>query len=262
MTLLITVLVCFFAGMGAGLGTGFAGMSAAAVITPMLVGLLGVEAYQAIGIALASDVLASAVSAYTYHKNKNLDVKNGLVMMVSVLVFTLVGSWVSSLVPNRTMGSFSTWMLLLLGIKFLVKPVMTTKESMEAVALKKRVIQSLLGGAMIGFICGFIGAGGGMMMLFILTSVLGYELKTAVGTSVFIMTFTAATGALSHFAIGGAPDVLLLVLCVAFTLLWARLAARFANRATPEILNRAMGGVLTILGAVLLILRALGISGS
>ena len=48
---------------------------------------------------------------------------------------------------------------------------------------------------MIGFICGFVGAGGGMMMLLILTSVLGYELKTAVGTSVFIMAFTAFTGA-------------------------------------------------------------------
>lgn len=39
MHILITVLVCFFAGMGAGLGTGFAGMSAAAVISPMLITL-------------------------------------------------------------------------------------------------------------------------------------------------------------------------------------------------------------------------------
>ena len=91
MKILIEIIVCFFAGMGAGLGTGFAGMSAAAVITPMLVTFLGVEPYTAVGIALASDVLASAISAYTYGKNKNLDVKNGLVMMVSVLVFTVVG---------------------------------------------------------------------------------------------------------------------------------------------------------------------------
>lgn len=40
MSLLITVLVTFFAGMGAGLGTGFAGMSAAAVISPMLITFL------------------------------------------------------------------------------------------------------------------------------------------------------------------------------------------------------------------------------
>ena len=104
----------------------------------------------------------------------------------------------------------------------------------------------------IGFICGFIGAGGGMMMLLILTTVLGYELKTAVGTSVFIMTFTALTGAVSHFMIGGAPDWTVFGLCVLFTLLWARIAAVFANKATPKTLNRATGVVLVVLGIVIL----------
>lgn len=250
--ILITIIVCFFAGMGAGLGTGFAGMSAAAVITPMLVTFLGMDAYAAVGIALASDVLASAVSAYTYGKSKNLDVKNGLVMMAAVLVFTVVGSWVSNLVDSNTMGGFSTFMTLLLGIKFIVKPVMTDKKAMEQVSAKKRIVQSVICGTIIGFICGFVGAGGGMMMLLLLTSVLGYELKTAVGTSVFIMTFTALTGAVSHFAIGGAPDWPVLILCVVFTLLWARIAARFANKAAPKTLNRATGIILVVLGVVIL----------
>ena len=64
MEYVIEFIVCFVAGIGAGLGTGFAGMSAAAVITPMLVTFLGMEPYAAVGIALASDVLASAVSAW------------------------------------------------------------------------------------------------------------------------------------------------------------------------------------------------------
>ncbi len=252
MQILLTVLVTFFAGMGAGLGTGFAGMSAAAVISPMLITFLGMDPYMAVGIALSSDVLASAVSAYTYHKNKNLDVKNGLIMMVSVLVFTVVGSYVASLVPPTTMGGFSVFMTFLLGIKFIVRPVMTTKEAMAAVSAKKRVVQSIVCGVAIGFICGFIGAGGGMMMLLILTSVMGYELKTAVGTSVFIMTFTALTGSVSHFAIGGMPDVLTWVLCIVFTLVWARIAAVFANKAQPKTLNRATGIVLVVLGVVIM----------
>ena len=257
MNLLATIAVCFFAGMGAGLGTGFAGMSAAAVITPMLVTFLKMNPYEAVGIALASDVLASAVSAYTYGKNKNLDVKNGLVMMVTVLVFTMVGSWISSLVSSSTMGSFSVFMTMLLGVKFIVKPVMTTKEAMAQVSQRKRFVQSIVCGVLIGFICGFIGAGGGMMMLLILTSVLGYELKTAVGTSVFIMAFTAFTGAVSHFVIGGAPDFLVLGLCVLFTLLWARIAARIANKAEPKFLNRATGAILIVLGAVVLLVNAI-----
>ena len=252
MKLLLTILVTFFAGMGAGLGTGFAGMSAAAVISTMLITFLGMDPYMAVGIALSSDVLASAISAYTYGKNKNLDIKNGLIMMITVLIFTMVGSYIASLVPSQTMGGFSVFMTFLLGMKFIVRPVMTTKEAMEGVSAKKRAIQSIVCGILIGFICGFIGAGGGMMMLLILTSVLGYELKTAVGTSVFIMTFTALTGAASHFAIGGAPDWTVWILCVVFTLLWARIAAVFANKATPKTLNRATGIILVILGIVVM----------
>ena len=204
MQLLLTIVVCLFAGAGAGLGTGFAGMSAAAVITPMLVTFLHIEPYTAVGIALASDVLASAVSAYTYGRNRNLDIRNGLIMMITVLAFTVVGSFVSSLVPSVAMGNFSVFMTLLLGIKFIV------------------------------------------------TGVMGYELKTAVGTSVFIMTFTALTGSVSHFAIGGAPQWLPFFLCIIFTFGFAQLAARIANRASAKTLNRATGVILVILGVVIL----------
>ena len=146
MKLLLTIAVTFFAGMGAGLGTGFAGMSAAAVISPMLITFLGMDPYMAVGIALSSDVLASAASAYTYYRNKNLDVKNGLIMMVSVLACTVVGSYVASLVPPATMGNFSVFMTFLLGVKFIVRPVMTTKEAMLQVSAKKRAIQSVICG--------------------------------------------------------------------------------------------------------------------
>lgn len=252
MYLFYKAIICFIAGTGAGLGTGFAGMSAAAVISPMLITFLDMNPYEAVGIALASDVLASAVSAYTYQKNGNLDIRNGIAMMMTVLLFTVMGSWVSSLVPSATMGSFSVIMTLMLGVKFIVRPVMTTKEAMSSIPLKKRLAQSVICGIVIGFICGFIGAGGGMMMLMILTSVMGYELKTAVGTSVFIMAFTALTGAGSHFAIGNAPDLWCLGFCIIFTLFWARVAAIFANKASPSTLNRVTGAILVILGAVIL----------
>lgn len=255
--MLTKIIVCIIAGLGAGIGTGFAGLSAAAVISPMLITFLGFEPYQAVGIALASDVLASAVSAYTYGKNKNLDVKNGLVMLVTVLIFTLFGSFIASKVPGAAMGNMSVFMTFLLGIRFIVKPVMTTKEVQANKTARQKFIQSLLSGTVIGFICGFIGAGGGMMMLFILTGVLGYELKTAVGTSVFIMSFTAFTGAASHFAIGGLPDPSAFILCVISTLIGAQLAAKIANRADAKALNRMTGLVLALLGAVMLIVKAI-----
>ena len=252
---MLKILICILAGLGAGLGTGFAGMSAAAVISPMLIAFLDMDPYMAVGIALASDVLASAVSAVTYGRNKNLDIRNGLVMMAAVLCFTALGSFVASVVPKTTMGNFSVIMTLLLGIKFIVKPVVAPRQCLTDATTAQKIVRSLLGGALVGFICGFVGAGGGMMMLLVLTSLLGYELKTAVGTSVFIMSVTALTGAVSHFAIGGMPDVTALVVCVASTLLFAQLASLFANRAQPKTLNRVTGAVLVVLGAAILIVN-------
>lgn len=252
------LIVCLIAGLGAGVGTGFAGMSAANVISPMLIAFLGVDPYAAIGIALASDVLASAISAATYSKNKNIDIRNGLVMMASVLFFTVLASWVSSYLPDTTVGAFATFMTLATGLRFLFRPVMTTKEAMEAVSRKRRILQSTICGAFIGSICGFVGAGGGMMMLLILTGVLGYELKTAIGTSVFIMTFTALTGAVSHFTLRGEivhPEYL--IVCALSTLIFAQIAAKIANRSTPQKLNLATGLLLTLLGISIIVVTYL-----
>ena len=250
--ILIKILVCFFAGAGAGIGTGFAGMSAAAIIGPMLTTFLGISAYDAVGIGLISDVLASLISAYTYKKSGNLDVKNSLPLLVSVLIVTMIGSFVASFLPERAMGGTIQIALIFIGLRFLLKPVNKTREQLEAVSPKSRLIKAIIGGVFVGFICGFIGAGGGMMLLLVLTTFLGYPMHLAVGTSVFIMAFTALTGGVSHFMISGVPDILSLVLCVVFTLLWARIAAKIANKSNAKTLNRVVGVVMIITSVVIL----------
>ena len=119
----IKIIVYIFAGIGAGIGTGFAGLSAAAFIAPMLVAFLDFPSYDAIGIALISDVLASAVSATAYAVDKNIDVKKGSKMLVVVLCFTVLGSFLASKIDNHLMGNFSIFATSLLGLKFILVPV-------------------------------------------------------------------------------------------------------------------------------------------
>lgn len=252
MNIWIKILICFLAGAGAGIGTGFAGMSAAGVIGPFLVAFLDIPAYEAVGIGLISDVLASGISAYTYKKNGNLDIKNSLPMMISVLTVTVIGSIVASFTPERAIGGSMQIGLLFVGLRFLLKPVVTTKSQMNSISKKERIIKAVIGGSLVGFICGFIGAGGGMMMLFVLTSFLGYEMHMAVGTSVFIMVFTALTGGISHFTIAGIPDITCLILCVIFTLIWARIASHIANKADTKTLNRVVGIVMIVTAVVII----------
>ena len=255
--ILIKIIVCFIASVGAGIGTGFAGMSAAAVIGPMLITFLGVPAYDAVGIGLISDVLASLVSAYTYKKSGNLDVKNSLPLLISVLIVTMIGSFVASFLPEQAMSGTMQIALIIIGLRFILKPVSKTREQLEETPQKARILKAVIGGVFVGFICGFVGAGGGMMLLLVLTSFLGYPMHLAVGTSVFIMAFTALTGGVSHFIIGGVPDILCLTLCVAFTLLWARIAAKIANNASAKTLNRVVGIVMIITSIVILVVNYL-----
>lgn len=256
MSILVKIIVCFLAGAGAGIGTGFAGMSAAAVIGPVLATFLDVPPYEAVGIGLISDVLASAISAYTYKKNGNLDIKNSLPMMISVLIVTVIGSVVASLLPQRAMGNISQIGLIIIGLRFLIKPISTTKEQMLEGSKKQRIVKAVIGGVFVGFICGFVGAGGGMMMLFVLTSFLGYQMHMAIGTSVFIMTFTALTGGISHFMFGGLPDITCTILCALFTLLWARIASYIANKADTKTLNRTVGVIMILTSVIILSVNA------
>lgn len=251
------VIICIIAGLGAGIGTGFAGMSAASIITPILFTFLKIPVYEAIGIALASDVLASAVSAYTYKKNGNIDIKNSVAMLIAVLTFTILGSYVSRNVPNTGMSMGTTIAVFILGIKFTISPVRKIKENVVAETGYRKILKSVLSGVFVGSICGFLGAGGGMMMLIVLTSVLGYDLKRAVGTSVFIMTFTAFTGSVSHFLLNGIHYAKVLVLCIIFTLIFARVAAVIANKSSEKVMGRTVGITLILLGIVVITLNYL-----
>lgn len=243
---MVKLLVCMVAGIGAGVATGFAGLSAATVISPFLIALLGFEAYDAVGIALAADVLASMIASWTYYKHKNLDIKNGVVMMAFTMLFTLIGSVIASYLPQTTMGGVSIFMTLFMGIKFIFFPA-TEQRTLSFIKTDfQRTALSGFCGVFIGLVCGIVGAGGGMMMLMILVIVLGYDLKTAVGTSVFIMTFTAGTGAISHFMLGNGIDLKVLVYCVIFTLLGSYVSSKIANKADVKTLNRITGGILVV----------------
>ena len=127
----------------AGVGTGLVGLSAATVMVPILIVLCPsfageTGAYQATAIALASDILGSAVTSATYIRHKNIDLRRGWIMLACII-----------------------------GIRFLIKPSTERADTAgKGTRLDwKGVAVSLFFGLTIGFGTGFVGSGGGMMML-------------------------------------------------------------------------------------------------
>lgn len=253
------------ASIGAGIGTGLAGLSAATVMVPILIVLCPsfsgeTGAYQATAIALASDILGSAVTTCTYAKHKNIDLKRGWIMLACILTMCTVGSYVAFLAGNVVLGSFTLFLTFFIGIRFLVKPDTSREKGSPRGARMdwKGVAISLFFGLTIGFGTGFVGTGGGMMMLVVFTAFLGMELKTAVGTSTFIMTFTALIASVSHILIH--PAILLekwnvMLLCIAVATAASLVSARFANRVGNRTIGLVTGAVLTVLGGAMLLLN-------
>lgn len=247
------------AGLGAGVVTGLAGLSAAVVITPILVSLCGWASYDAVTVALASDVLASLLSAYTYYKNGNIDIRRGALVTLTAFVGTVVGSYCGYLFSQAQpdgLGYLSMLTTVFLGVKFLVRPVTGGSDAGEgAQGGRGKTALAMLLGCLIGWVCGFTGSGGGILMLTVFTVVLGYNLKVAVGTSTMIMSIVALTGAVSHVSMGANLFPLPLAVVVLSCLLGAVVSAKFANRCEIRRLNRIVGVVLMLLGAVTIAIK-------
>ena len=252
---IFTFIICLLAGLGAGLSTGLCGLSAAAVIVPMLFSFLDVNAYQATAVALAADVLASLTSAIIYAKHKHINLKYGTIMLISISIMTIVGSLLAHQVGNFALGSISIFVTFCLGVKFIIKPIKEHTFAPEGKEEKKKIIESLVCGIGIGGLCGFVGTGGGTLMLIVLTSVIGFDLKMAVGTSVYIMTVTAFIGATTHIVVAGIPDLTITILTILFTWIFAQVGAIFANRVSGEKMNRSCGIILMVLGIAMMIMK-------
>lgn len=252
------VIVVILAGLGAGIITGLVGGSAALVVTPMLTSLLGVEAYVAITIALATDVFASSISAVTYAKQGYIRIKSAIPLVIMAAVGSIIGSYLAQYIDSGTLGVMSAIVTLLLGINFIRTaevPSKTEEEKNKNFFTEHQMFSKVFFGTIIGLICGIVGAGGGMMILLILTAVLGYELKEAVGTSVFIMTFTALTGAVAHSVhIDSIPFLLIFVSGIS-SIVGAYGAARFMGNASGPTSKRVAGVFLILIFLLTLINR-------
>jgi len=254
-SMFLVILITLIAGIGAGLGTGFAGMSAAVVITPLITNFLGIDSYVAVGIALASDVLASLASAIVYGVHKHINLKKSWLLLVCILFSTVVGSIVSNWIPESTLGFFSIFFTAGMGLKFILSPIKKTKNEVAKLESDDRHIRCAIFGSIIGFCCGFVGAGGGIMLLFVLTYILGYDLKTAVGTSVLMMSIIALVGSYSHIVIDSTPNWLVLFLCAGFTLVFAQIGSFIANRAKEKTLNITVGIIIIIISVAVFLVR-------
>jgi len=257
--------IVIIAAMLAGVGTGLVGLSAATAMVPLLIVLCPTfqgehGAFMATAIALASDILGSAVTTGVYAKNKKIDLKHGWLIATCIIGMCTVGSIAAYFTHQAVLGGFSLFLCVAIGIRFLVKPNSKQRPEKDGKAKLsfKEIAVSLFFGLTIGFGTGFFGTGGGMMMLIVFTAMLGYERRTAVGTSTFIMTFTALIASVSHILIE--PTIInecwdFLLIAIVVATIFSLISAKFANKVNGKIVGYVTGAILLVLGLSMIIIN-------
>ena len=256
------IVAALIAGFGAGAVTGLIGASAVTFAVPILVTFASLSAYEAIGASLLVDVIASLVAAWVYHRHGRLRIRPALIIAAAAVVGAQLGSWLSTHLPDAHLGVITAVIILTTGVRMAFRPESLLPSARGQARLAKlpiststlHLITGLVGGLIVGMFCGIYGAGGGVSILFLLVFAMGFSPHEAIGTSVLVMAFTAASGAAGH-AIHGTLPWVLAGLATGGAIVGALSASAIANRCNERLLARIAGVTFTVLAAAMLVSR-------
>jgi len=249
---IFTIAVLLVAGIGAGAVTGLVGASAVIIMAPLLILLLGMDPYVAIGLSLGTDVVASIVAGRIYWKNKKVDLYPITFLILFSFAGIVIGSYLSTLINSNGLSGFTGLAALITGLVFLKKKSKHKNKSnfLERLRLKFRKNRNMwlsIIGLIVGLDVGIFGTGGGMVMLLVLVFILDYEMHFAIGTSIVVMSVMAFTGGAAHYYYKEFPLLFLLIAMIG-AFIGARSSSIFANHISGERLKKIAGIVLIILG--------------
>lgn len=216
-------------GLGAliGLALGMLGGGGSILTVPILVYLLRQDPHAAVATSLVIVGTNALTGAWLHGREGHVRLKQALLFGGYGLVAAFVGARVSRLVPDHLLlVLFAVLMLLIAALMLRRSRTPPSPHGDHAPAAWWRII---LGGAGVGFLTGFLGVGGGFLVVPALVLLLGMDMADAVGSSLVVIALNSAAGLLGHLGEGALPWALIAVFLgggVAGLVLGARLARR------------------------------------
>ena len=259
----MTFLVAAVAGALIGLALGALGGGGSILAVPVLVYLLGQGAAQATTGSLVVVGLTSLIGAITAHRAGNVVLDRGVTFGVVATGGAAAGARASAHVPGDVLlAAFSALMLLVSGLMAvrqlrhrrraraadgggghpdphpsLDDPVLTFRDGFRCDC--PRALKVLLTATVVGLLTGFLGVGGGFLVVPALVLALSMPMAYAAGTSLVVITITSAVALAVRAGGGAAPDWALVGALTAASAVGGVVGARIANRADTTRLSAA-----------------------
>jgi uncharacterized membrane protein YfcA len=213
---------------GIGVSLGLIGGGGSIITVPVLVYALGVDAHQAIAMSLAVVGVTSLVGASMHFRKGAVDLPTGTLFGGSGVVGAFFGAKLTYLLsPDVLLLCFAGLMLVIAAL------MLVQRRGGEAAPHGRSTWKAVAAGLVVGVLTGFLGVGGGFLIVPALVLFGGLHMKDAVGTSLVVISINCVAGLAGHLAHGGF-DPRIATMVTALAAAGALAGTALSHRVSPE----------------------------
>jgi len=235
-----------------GLSLGLLGGGGSILAVPVLIYAAGVSPSDAVGMSLALVGATSAVASVAHRRSGQVDLRTALVFGGAGMAAAFGGAQLTHRVPERAL------LLMFAGLMLVVGAMMALRRRARCDARElppaapprsPSTARTVAAGAGVGALTGFLGVGGGFLIVPALVGFAGLSMRRAVGTSLVVIALNSAAGFLGHI---GRGDLHLMqtLLFTAVSVVGALVGEQLACRVSADQLRRGFAAFVVVVGLV------------
>ncbi|MEX0874939.1 MAG: sulfite exporter TauE/SafE family protein [Actinomycetota bacterium] len=190
-------LVAAVIGFASGIASGAFGIGGALLSTPGIRWALDAPALIAVGTTLPVIIPTALTGLVAYVREELVDIRSAAVAAASGGAFAIVGALTTQVVSGEALLVTTAALIFVLSIRML-----PSAGALRPPRFKPTIPVLLVVGSVSGFVAGLLGVGGGVILVPVLTVLLRFPVKSALGTSLAVVAAQAVPGTLTHALIG------------------------------------------------------------
>jgi len=240
-----------------GVTLGIFGGGGSVLAVPVLVLVAHLAPQAAVGASLAIVGSTSLLASFAHYRRGHVRFDVAIPFALSGVLMAFVGARLSALVSGPVLLRLFAALMCLAGGAMFLGQTRVDDDAARRPAERIRPIASIVAGAGAGLATGFLGVGGGFLVVPALVAFAGLPMRAAVGTSLLVIALNSAAGLVGHVG-SGQLNFGLVVPLTAAAVLGALVGERFARHVSPGKLKRGFALMVIVVGVTLAFAGGLG----